>query len=51
MLEDTPLKKISQKKKLIVYKHFGYYRCMDTLNDKNNIKNDIKKNKTLPWQK
>jgi len=51
MLEDTPLKKISKKKKLIVYKHFGYYRCMDTLNDKNNIKNDIKKNKTLPWQK
>ena len=50
MLEQNPLKKITKNKKLMVYKHLGLYKCMDTLNEKI-IKNMIKKNSTPPWLK
>lgn len=43
MLEDRPLKTITNKKKLMVYKHFGQYNCMDTSNEKKIIQNMIKK--------
>jgi glucose-1-phosphate cytidylyltransferase len=51
MLEKKPLKKITNKKKLMVYKHIGLYNCMDTLHEKKIIQNMIKKKLTLPWLK
>lgn len=51
MLEQNPLKKITKNKKLMVYKHLGLYKCMDTLNEKKIIQNMIKKNSTPPWLK
>ena len=32
--EKEPLEKISQKKQLIAYKHYGFWQCMDTKRDK-----------------
>jgi glucose-1-phosphate cytidylyltransferase len=34
ILEREPLKRLSAERKLGVYKHFGYWRCMDTQRDK-----------------
>ncbi len=51
MLEESPLKKITNKKKLMVYKHTGLYNCMDTLNEKKLIQNMLKTNLTPPWLK
>ena len=30
-----PLEKLSKQKKLIAFKHFNFWQCMDTLRDKN----------------
>ena len=49
MLEQKPLKKITNKKKLMVYKHSGHYNCMDTLSEKKIIQNMLKKKITPPW--
>ena len=49
MLEEKPLKKITNRKKLMVYKHSGLYNCMDTLQEKKIIQNMIKKKLTPPW--
>ena len=49
MLEDKPLKKITKKKKLMVYKHTGNYNCIDTFKEKKIVKDLIRKNKKLPW--
>ncbi|MDA9647932.1 glucose-1-phosphate cytidylyltransferase, partial [Candidatus Pelagibacter sp.] len=51
MLEEKPLKKITNKKKLMVYKHMGLYNCMDTLHEKKIIQNMIRKKSTPPWLK
>ena len=51
MLEEKPLKKITNKKKLMVYKHSGLYNCMDTLHEKKIIQSMIKKKLTPPWLK
>lgn len=34
ILEKAPLEKLSKKKQLFAYKHFGFWRCMDTKRDK-----------------
>jgi glucose-1-phosphate cytidylyltransferase len=46
--EKTPMKKLSSKKQLIVYKHHGFWKAMDTLNDKNQLEDLIIKGKA-PW--
>jgi len=51
MLEEKPLKKITNKKKLMVYKHLGQYNCMDTLHEKKIIQNMLKKKLIAPWFK
>ena len=45
------LEKITNKKKLMVYKHMGLYNCMDTLHEKKIIQNMISKKSTPPWLK
>ena len=49
MLEDKPLKRITKRKKLMVYKHYGKYNCMDTIYEKKIIQNMIKQNLKSPW--
>ena len=48
ILEKDILPKISKEKKLIAYKHVGFWKCMDTLRDKIYLIDLIKKNK-FPW--
>jgi glucose-1-phosphate cytidylyltransferase len=42
-LEKEPLQKVSKKKELFAYKHYGYWQCMDTLRDKLLIEKELKK--------
>lgn len=36
-LEKEPLQKISRIKQMAAYKHYGFWHCMDTLRDKENL--------------
>ena len=38
---------LSKKKKLIAFKHDGYWKCMDNLKEKNDLEEIYKKNKTI----
>ena len=49
--EREPLTKLYKKKKLFGYKHRGFWQCMDTMRDKTNLENLVKKSKVLPWMK
>lgn len=35
--EKAPLEKLAKDRQLAVYKHYGFWKAMDTLNDKNNL--------------
>ena len=48
MLERQPLESLTRKKKLIAFKHKGFWQCMDTLRDYNILKKLNKKN--APWK-
>ena len=48
MLERQPLESLTRKKKLIAFKHKGFWQCMDTLRDYNVLKKLNKKN--APWK-
>tara|TARA_B100000683_G_scaffold250567_1_gene265786 strand:+ start:341 stop:1045 length:705 start_codon:yes stop_codon:yes gene_type:complete len=48
VFERKPLTNLSKDKQLKVYKHNGYWRCMDNLNEKNNLE-EIFKNKKTIW--
>ncbi len=37
ILEKEPLEKLSQKKQLGAFKHFGFWKCMDTKRDKDEL--------------
>ena len=39
ILEESPLEKACKKKELVIYKHKGFWQCMDTLRDKNYLEN------------
>ena len=43
VLEQLPLEKLSQSKKLGAFKHHGYWQCMDTIRDKELLELAIKK--------
>ena len=47
VLEREPLEKLAKRKQLIAYKHKGYWRCMDNLNEKNQLERIFKNNKTI----
>ncbi len=42
-LEKEPLEKVSKKKQLFAYKHYGFWQCMDTLRDKEILEDAVKK--------
>ena len=42
-LEKEPLEKITKKKQLSAFKHNGFWQCMDTLRDKENIEKILQK--------
>tara|TARA_B100001029_G_C15000859_1_gene417984 strand:- start:484 stop:1179 length:696 start_codon:yes stop_codon:yes gene_type:complete len=46
-LEQEPFKKITEKKQLVAYKHYGFWQCMDTLRDKEILEKNIKNKKHL----
>lgn len=50
VLEQDPLKNLSAVNELRVYKHDGFWRCMDTQRDKEEL-NDLLKKGELEWLK
>ena len=50
MLEREPLEKLTKRGELIAYKHYGFWRCMDTMRDKI-LLDKICKSKKIPWKK
>ncbi|MFL2889560.1 MAG: sugar phosphate nucleotidyltransferase [Pelagibacteraceae bacterium] len=42
-LEREPLEKLTKKKQLLAYKHNGFWQCMDTKRDKDNLEEILKK--------
>ena len=44
MLENAPMKKIVKTYKMYMYKHNGFWQCMDTLRDKLYLEKLWKKN-------
>ena len=47
--EQGPLQKISQDGQLLSFKHQGFWKAMDTLNDKNYL-NELWNKKSAPWK-
>lgn len=43
ILEKKPLEELSKKKQLVAYKYYGFWKCMDTLRDKNVLDKIYKK--------
>ena len=50
MLEREPFKKLTESNQLMAYKHYDFWQCMDTMRDKNILKNMWSKKKA-PWTK
>ena len=49
MLEKEPLQKLVSMGELKAFKHYGFWQCMDTLRDKENLNKIIKSGK-IPWK-
>lgn len=47
-LEKSPLESLAKAGKLFTYKHSGFWKCMDTVKDKHDLDEIIKRNNT-PW--
>ena len=45
ILEKNPLEKVAKQKQLSVFKHYKFWKCIDTLRDKNELEKIYKKNK------
>jgi glucose-1-phosphate cytidylyltransferase len=48
--EQQPLKSLVMDKQLIAYKHQGFWKCMDTLKDKNEL-NELWNSNKAAWKK
>ena len=48
MLEKEPIKTLLNKNQIKAYQHESFWKCMDTLRDKIQLNEMVKKNKT-PW--
>ena len=46
-LEREPLENLCKKKQLSAFKHYGFWQCMDTKRDKENLEQIFKKRKQL----
>ena len=44
-LEREPLEKITKNKQLVAFKHKGFWQCMDTKRDKDNLEKILKNKK------
>ena len=44
-LEKEPLEAIAKKRQLLAFKHNGFWQCMDTKRDKENLEKFFKKGK------
>ena len=44
-LEREPLENLCKKKQLSAFKHYGFWQCMDTKRDKENLEKILKKRK------
>ena len=42
-LEREPLEHVTKKKQLVAFKHKGFWQCMDTKRDKDNLEEILKK--------
>lgn len=49
MLETSLLPRLTEDRQLAVYKHKGFWQCVDTLRDKDILESLIKQNKGIPW--
>lgn len=49
ILEKEPLENLAKEQQLMSYKHFGYWRCMDTLRDKQALEDRWNAN-NAPWK-
>ena len=50
ILEREPLENLAKDNELVAYKHDGFWHCMDTIRDRDNL-NEIWANKNAPWKK
>ena len=50
VLEGSPLEKLASSNQLMAYLHKGFWYCMDTPRDKDNL-NAIWRKKNVPWKK
>ena len=49
VFEQEPLQKLAMQSELMVFKHHGFWSCMDSLNDKNNL-NELWSKDLAPWK-
>ena len=47
ILENEPLEKATKVNQLYAYKHYGFWKCMDTLRDKEVLEKILKKKKNF----
>ncbi len=50
ILEKNPLEKVAKEGELMAYKHNGYWQCMDTKRDRDNLE-DLWNSGMAPWKK
>ena len=50
ILEKKPLEKACKNKQLTAYKFLGFWKCMDTIKDKNELNDMWFDNKPTPWK-
>ena len=51
VFEKFPLEKLAKNKKLMAYKHEGFWKCMDNLGDKKFLDKICKEKRKVPWIK
>ena len=50
ILEREPLENLAKDNQLLAYKHHGFWHCMDTIRDRDNL-NEIWSKENVPWEK
>lgn len=49
IFENEPLQNLAKDREMMAYEHFGFWKCMDTLKDKNDL-NEFWENNEPPWK-
>ena len=50
ILEREPLERLAKDGELVAYRHEGFWHCMDTIRDRDNL-NEIWASGNAPWKK